>query len=75
MELVQHLFHAGPRGGRHRSDGSPRVRVEGGDGRGVRVVHRTDPGLQGRAAPQHDPRRWGGPDQPRAPEAQGHAQG
>ena len=45
---LQHLQHAGPRGGRHRRHRRARVRLEGRDRRGVRVVHRADALLQGR---------------------------
>merc|ERR1712130_637412 len=41
------------------------LRMEGRDGRGVRVVHRADPHLPRRQALEHDPRRWRRPHQPR----------
>ena len=36
--------------------GIPRLRLEGGDPRGVLVVHRGGPAVAGRWGPQHDPR-------------------
>lgn len=44
------------------------LRLEGRDGRGVRVVHRADAVLQRRSAAQHDPGRRRRPHQPGAPE-------
>ncbi|CAA9344762.1 MAG: Adenosylhomocysteinase, partial [uncultured Gemmatimonadaceae bacterium] len=66
LGVVQHLQHAGPRrrrggGGQARhgreAAGRRRVRVEGGDARGVLVVHRAGADVARRRRPQHAARR------------------
>ena len=43
LEQLQQVLHPGPRRGRHRRTGRPRLRLEGRDRRRVRLVHRADP--------------------------------
>ena len=78
LDELQHLLDAGPRRRRHRRRRRPRLRLEGRDARGVRLVHRAAAqGLQGRQGPEHDPRRRRRPHHRRPREAPGalHGQG
>ena len=68
LEQLQHLLDAGPRRRRHRQGRHPRLRLEGRDQRGVRLVHRADAVLPRRPAAEHDPRRRRRPDRHGPPE-------
>ena len=59
---LQHLLHPGPRRRRHRRRGHPRVRVEGRDRGGGRVVHPPDDQGPERLDAEPDPRRRRRPD-------------
>ena len=58
LDQLQHLLDAGPRRRGDRQGRHPRLRVEGRDRGGVRLVHRAAAHrVRGRQGPEHDPRR------------------